>query len=77
VNLRTRVVAAALLLTAGACGYNTIQTYDEQVNAAESQITVQLQRRSDLIPNLVETVKGFAQQEMTIFTEVAEARAKL
>src|SRR5881398_825574 len=49
------------------CGYNTIQTYDEQVSAAEAQIKVQLQRRADLVPNLVETV----------FTEVAEARAKL
>src|SRR5690348_6359661 len=59
------------------CGYNTIQTYDEQVNAAGSQIKVQLQRRADLVPNLVETVKGYAKQEQTIFTAVAEARAKL
>src|SRR5437879_11181522 len=59
------------------CGYNTIQTYDEQVNAAGSQIKVQLQRRADLVPNLVETVKGDAKQEQTVFTEVAEARAKL
>ena len=65
------------LLAASGCGYNTIQTYDEQVNAAESQIKVQLQRRADLVPNLVETVKGYAKQEQTIFTEVAEARAKL
>lgn len=59
------------------CGYNTIQTYDEQVNAAEAQIKVQLQRRADLIPNLVETVRGYAKQEQTVFGEVAEARAKL
>jgi LemA protein len=71
----TTVVVAAVSLTS--CGYNTIQTYDEQVNAAEAQIKVQLQRRADLIPNLVETVKGYAKQELTIFTEVAEARAKL
>src|SRR5256885_6443590 len=64
------------LLAAG-CGYNTIQTYDEQVNAAASQIKVQLQRRADLIPNLVETVKGYAKQEQTVFTEVAEARARV
>jgi len=70
------VAGAGLALVTG-CGYNTIQTYDEQVNAAEAQIKVQLQRRADLIPNLVETVKGYAKQEMTIFTEVAEARAKL
>ena len=65
-----------ILLVSG-CGYNTIQSLDEQVNKAEGQIKVQLQRRSDLIPNLVETVKGFAKQETTIFTEVAEARSKL
>jgi LemA protein len=70
------MLVAGLALVAG-CGYNTIQTLDEQVNAAESQIKVQLQRRADLIPNLVEAVKGYARQEQTIFTQVAEARAKL
>ncbi|PYO93335.1 MAG: LemA family protein [Gemmatimonadetes bacterium] len=50
---------------------------DEKVNQSESQIKVQLQRRADLIPNLVETVKGYAKQEQTIFIQVAEARAKL
>ena len=59
------------------CGYNRIQALDEQVSSAESQIKVQLQRRADLIPNLVETVKGFAKQETTIFTEVADARSRL
>src|SRR5437867_6061065 len=59
------------------CGYNTIQTLDEQVNAAASQIKVQLQRRADLVPNLVETVKGYAKQEQTVFIAVADARAKL
>lgn len=75
-NPRMRWLVLGLALTAG-CGYNTIQTYDEQVNAAQAQIKVQLQRRADLIPNLVETVKGYAKQEQSIFTEVAEARAKL
>ena len=65
-----------LSLVAG-CGYNTIQTLDEKVNAAESQIKVQLQRRADLIPNLVETVKAYAKQEQTVFLGVAEARARL
>lgn len=70
------LLSVALALVAG-CGYNTIQTLDEKVNSAESQIKVQLQRRADLIPNLVETVKAYARQEQTIFTQVAEARAKL
>src|SRR5207245_2632737 len=65
------------LVLLAACGYNTIQTLDEQVNAAASQIKVQLQRRADLVPNLVETVKGYAKQEQTVFIAVAEARAKL
>jgi len=77
-TLRRRfpALAVALLLATG-CGYNTIQTKDEAVNAAASQIKTQLQRRADLIPNLVETVKGFAKQETTIFIRVAEARSKL
>lgn len=74
--LRLAPALALLPLLAG-CGYNRIQALDEQVNSAGSQIKVQLQRRADLIPNLVETVKGYAKQETTIFTEVAEARAKL
>src|SRR6266705_663351 len=73
----TRWLALAAVVLVAGCGYNTIQTYDEQVNAAESQIKVQLQRRADLVPNLVETVKGYAKQEQTIFIQVAEARAKL
>lgn len=70
------LLAVMLVLTVG-CGYNTIQTLDEKVNAAESQIKVQLQRRADLIPNLVETVKAYAKQEQTVFLGVAEARARL
>jgi len=71
------VLAAMLALTASGCGYNRIQGFDEQVNKAKGQIAAQLQRRADLIPNLVETVKGYAKQESTIFTEVANARARL
>ena len=73
----TAVLVLVAALGGTACGYNTIQTYDEQVNAAASQIKVQLQRRADLIPNLVETVRGYAKQEQTVFIEVAQARAKL
>jgi len=62
------------LLAASGCGYNTIQTYDEQVNAAESQIKVQLQRRADLVPNLVETVKGYASHERGTLEAVVKAR---
>src|SRR5688572_15356164 len=65
-----------LLLVAG-CGYNTIQTLDERVNQAQGQIQTQLQRRSDLIPNLVETVKGITKQEDTVFISIANARARL
>jgi LemA protein len=70
-------LVAALALAASGCGYNRIQGLDEQVNKAKGQIAAQLQRRADLIPNLVETVKGFARQETTIFTAVADARARL
>jgi LemA protein len=80
VNTRTRRIAPLLTVTVAllaGCGYNTIQTLDEKVNAGESQIKVQLQRRADLVPNLVETVKAYAKQEQTIFIQVAEARAKL
>jgi LemA protein len=67
----------ALLMLTSSCGYNTIQTLDERVNQAKGQIQTQLQRRADLIPNLVETVKGVAAQETTVFTNIANARAKL
>ncbi len=72
-----RPLALLLPLVAAGCGYNTIQTLDEQAAAAQNQIQVQLQRRADLVPTLVATVKGYAQQELTIFTEVARARAGL
>ncbi len=68
---------ALLLLAAVGCGYNTIQSLDEQAAAARNQIEVQLQRRADLVPNLVETVKGYARQEEAVFTTVARARAGL
>ena len=70
-------LAAGLALSTSGCGYNRIQTLDEQAAQAKQQIEVQLQRRADLIPNLVATVKGYAQQEETIFTRVAEAQRGL
>jgi LemA protein len=73
----TGVLAATLALSTSGCGYNRIQTLDEQAATAKQQIEVQLQRRADLIPNLVATVKGYAQQEETIFTRVAEAQRGL
>ncbi len=66
----------SLGLVLGGCGYNTIQQQDEQVKAAWSEVLNQYQRRADLIPNLVNTVKGFAQQELEVFTRVTEARAR-
>jgi LemA protein len=68
-------VLAALLLSG--CGYNTIQSADEQVKAAWSEVLNQYQRRADLVPNLVETVKAFAKQEMDVLTRVTEARARV
>jgi len=69
------LVALLALFTAG-CGVNAIPTYEEQAKAKWSEVQNQYQRRSDLIPNLVETVKGFAQQEKDVLTAVVEARAK-
>jgi LemA protein len=66
-----------LVLVLSGCGYNRIQELDENAEANKSQIEVQLQRRADLIPNLVQTVQRFAQQEEAIFTNVANARAGL
>ena len=71
------LVLPLLALATTGCGYNTIQTLDEQAAQAQRNIEVQLQRRADLIPNLVATVKGFAAQEETIYTRVAEAQRGL
>ena len=59
------------------CGYNTIQRQDEQVKSAWSEVLNQYQRRADLIPNLVNTVKGYAAQEQTVLLGVTQARAKV
>jgi len=76
-KLAARVLAVlALALALASCGVNTIPTYEEQARAAWSQVLNQYQRRADLIPNLVETVKGYARQEQEVLTEVVEARAR-
>ncbi|WP_343607407.1 LemA family protein [Roseateles sp.] len=70
----TLIVGAPLALTG--CGYNEFQSLDEQVNASWSEVLSQYQRRSDLIPNIVNTVKGEANFEQETLTKVVEARAK-
>ena len=72
-----RRVVLLLPLALGACGYNTIQTLDESAAKSQKEIEVQLQRRADLVPNLVATVKGFAAQESSIFIAVAQAQRGL
>ena len=77
--LRTLATAAALAaaLTLSGCGYNTLQSQDEQVKAGWSEVVNQYQRRADLIPNLVNTVKGYAQREQQVLTEVTNARSQV
>jgi LemA protein len=72
-----KILAVGLVLLLSGCGYNTLQTTDEQIKAAWSEVLNQYQRRADLVPNLVETVKAFAAQEREVFTRVTEARARV
>ena len=73
----SRIVAITLAATLlASCGINAIPTYEEQAKARWSQVLNQYKRRNDLIPNLVETVKGFAAQEREVLEAVVEARAK-
>ena len=79
---RVRTALLALLLTVGAvaasgCSYNTFVGQEEAIKTQWAQVENQLQRRNDLIPNLVETTKGIAQQERDVFGQIAESRAKL
>jgi LemA protein len=69
------VLLLSLLLSG--CGYNTLQSQDEQITAAWAEVLNQYQRRADLVPNLVNTVKGFAAQEQRVLTEVTNARARV
>jgi len=72
----TAVLMAVALLCSG-CGYNTMVSLKEQIDSAWAQVENQLQRRNDLVPNLVEVTKGYAAHEKEIFTRVAEARSRL
>ena len=74
--MRTYLALAVVLFLSG-CGYNTLQTQDEQVKAAWSEVLNQYQRRADLIPNLVNAVKGIMQQEQAVLLGVTNARAKV
>jgi len=76
-KLRTGLWLSPMILALVGCGYNRIQQYDENAQQAKQQISVQLQRRADLVPNLVNTVKGYAQHEEAVFTQVATARGAL
>lgn len=69
--------ASLLAVLPAGCGYNTLQSQDEQVKGAWSEVVNQYQRRADLIPNLVNTVKGYAAHEREVLTRVTEARAKV
>ncbi|MDE2117765.1 MAG: LemA family protein [Betaproteobacteria bacterium] len=74
--MRTLWIVLLALLLSG-CGYNTFQTTDEQIKASWAEVLNQYQRRADLIPNLVNTVKGYAAQEQAVLLGVTEARAKV
>ena len=74
--LAVALIGLAAVLSSG-CSYNRFVGQDEAIKAQWAQVENQLQRRNDLIPNLVETVKGIAQQEKDVFGQIAESRAKL
>src|SRR5256884_9863129 len=76
--MRTRRFLPIVLLTlATGCGYNRIVNEEQQVEAAWGQVESQLQRRADLVPNLVETVKGYAKHEKSVFDDIASARSAM
>lgn len=71
------VLGLVLALTLGGCGYNSLQSADEQVKSGWSEVLNQYQRRADLVPNLVNVVKGYASHEREVLTRVTEARARV
>ncbi len=76
-NLILKVCALVLMLNLTGCGYNKFQSLDEESKASWSEVLNQYQRRADLVPNLVATVKGYAEHEKEVFTEVTKARASI
>ena len=72
---RLGLIAPLAAVSLAGCGINSVPTAEEQVNAAWGNLQADYQRRADLVPNLVATVKGYAQQEKTVLIEVTEARA--
>lgn len=76
-NSIKRLAMITTVLVLGGCGYNSLQTKDEGVKAGWSEVVNQYQRRADLVPNLVNTVKGYAEHEKDVLTQVTEARARV
>jgi LemA protein len=76
VALKRALIALMVALGLSSCGLNSVPTAEENVNAKWGQVQAEYQRRADLVPNLVATVRGYAQQERTVLTEVTNARAK-
>jgi LemA protein len=73
----TKLLPLIMLLSLSGCGYNAFQSLDEEAKASWSEVLNQYQRRADLVPNLVATVKGYAEHEEKVLTEVADARSKV
>ncbi len=73
----TKLLPVIMLLSLSSCGYNTFQSLDEEAKASWSEVLNQYQRRADLVPNLVNVVKGYASHEKEVLTDVANARSKV
>ena len=73
----TKLLPVIMLLSLSSCGYNTFQSLDEEAKASWSEVLNQYQRRADLVPNLVNVVKGYAEHEKEVLTDVANARSKV
>ena len=76
-NILPLILSLLALSSLSGCGYNSLQSTDEQIKSAWSEVLNQYQRRADLVPNLVSTVKGYAEHEKTVLEEVTNARAKV